>query len=323
MRAVVQDRYGEAEVLRPAEIPVPVIGPDEVLVRVRAAGVEQGVWHLMAGRPYLVRLAIGLRAPRTPVRGRELAGVVEAVGEGVTAFRPGDEVFGIGEGTFAELVRAKAAKLALKPAESTFEQAAVMSISGLTALQALRDNAKVREGQSVLVIGASGGVGTFAVQIAKALGGQVTGMCGPGKVDLVRSLGVDALDYRAHDITEGGRRYDVVIDIGGNRTLRHLRRALAPRGVLVIVGGETDGRWLGGFGRTLRAPLVSLFVRQRLGGLIASERADDLVALAGMVSSGTVRPVVDRVFPLAETADAIRYLRAGGARGKLVISVAG
>jgi NADPH:quinone reductase-like Zn-dependent oxidoreductase len=323
MRAVVQDEYGEAEVLRLEEIERPAIGDDEVLVRVHAAGLDQGAWHLMAGLPYPVRIAgFGLRAPKDRVRGRELAGRVEAVGADVTTVRPGDEVFGIGEGTFAEYARAAATKLAPKPARLSFVQAAALGISATTALQAVRDRAKVRSGERVLVIGASGGVGTFAVQIAKAFGAEVTGVASTGKVDLVRSLGADSVvDYLAEDVTAGGRRFDVVLDTGGNTPLRGLRRILTPRGRLVIVGAETGGRWLGGTDRQLRAMLLNRFTGQQLGSFIASENAADLTVLGELVESGQVTPAVDRTFPLEQVPEAMRYLRAGRARGKVVIEI--
>jgi NADPH:quinone reductase-like Zn-dependent oxidoreductase len=324
MRAIVQDAYGEADVLRLAEIDRPAIGDDQVLVRVHAAGVDQGAWHLMAGLPYPVRLAgYGVRAPKTPVRGRELAGRIEAVGRGVTTLRPGDEVFGVAEGAFAEYAPAAAAKLAPKPGGLTFQQAAALPISGLTALQAVRDQGRVTAGDRVLVIGASGGVGSFAVQIAKAFGAEVTGVASTGKVDLVRSLGADhVVDYRlGDDLGAGERGYDVIIDTGGNRPVRVLRRALTPTGTLVLVGAETGGRWLGGTDRQLRAMVLSRFVRQRLRTFIASEKAADLLALSALVESGAVTPVVDRTFPLAETPAAIRHMREGKARGKVVIDV--
>jgi NADPH:quinone reductase-like Zn-dependent oxidoreductase len=324
MRAIVQDAYGEADVLRLAEIDRPAIGDDQVLVRVHAAGVDQGAWHLMAGLPYPVRLAgYGVRAPKTPVRGRELAGRIEAVGRGVTTLRPGDEVFGVAEGAFAEYAPAAAAKLAPKPGGLTFQQAAALPISGLTALQAVRDQGRVTAGDRVLVIGASGGVGSFAVQIAKAFGAEVTGVASTGKVDLVRSLGADhVVDYRlGDDLGAGERGYDVIIDTGGNRPLSVLRRALTPTGTLVLVGAETGGRWLGGTDRQLRAMVLSRFVRQRLRTFIASEKAADLLALSALVESGAVTPVVDRTFPLAETPAAIRHMREGKARGKVVIDV--
>jgi len=323
MLAIVQDEYGEAQdVLRLEAIPRPAIGEDEVLVRVRAAGVDRGVWHIMAGLPYPIRLmGYGFRVPKDRARGREVAGVVEAVGRNVTSFAPGDEVFGIGEGSFAEFCRAEAGKLAPKPASLTFEQAAAAPISGLTALQAVRDAGKVRSGQSVLIIGASGGVGTFAVQIAKAFGANVTGVCSTAKVDLVRSLGADhVIDYTREDITSGGR-YDVILDTGGHRSLGHLRRALTPAGTLVIIGSETGGRMLGGFDRTLRALVLSMFVSQKLRALTNSENATDLVALTELVEADQVTPAIERTYPLTEAPAAIRHMVEGHARGKLVITV--
>jgi len=324
MTAVVQDEYGEAkDVLSIAEIDRPRIGDDEVLLRVHAAGVDRGVWHIMAGLPYPIRLAgYGFRAPKTRVRGREVAGLVEAVGAGVTSVAPGDEVYGIGEGTFAEYATAKHDKIAPKPGNITFAQAAAAPISALTALQGLRDSAQVRPGQKVLVIGASGGVGTFAVQIAKAFGAEATGVCGTTKIDLVRSLGADyVIDYTREDITSHGQRYDVILDAGGHRSLTHLRRALAPRGTLVIVGSETGGRWLGGFDRSLRAPLLSRVTGQTLTALVNSENARDLVALTELIDSGKVTPAVDRTYPLSETAAAVQHMVEGRARGKIVVTV--
>jgi NADPH:quinone reductase-like Zn-dependent oxidoreductase len=321
MRAVVQDTYGEADVLRPERVARPEIEAGEVLVRVRAAGVDRGVWHLMAGKPYAVRLAIGLRSPRNRIRGRELAGVVEAVGADVTTLRPGDEVFGMGEGTFAEYAAAKATKLAPAPAGLRPERAAVVPISATTALQAVRDHGRVQAGQSVLVIGASGGVGSFAVQIAKASGAHVTGVGSTDKLDLVRSLGADdVVDYRTNDLATLGRRFDVVLDIGGNRPLRALRRLLTPTGTLVIVGGEDGGQVLG-MGRQLLALLLSPFSRQTLRMFVASENAADLAVLTGMIEAGTVTPVVDRIFPLDQTAAAVAYMTGGQARGKVVVTV--
>ncbi|GAA3001430.1 NAD(P)-dependent alcohol dehydrogenase [Actinokineospora diospyrosa] len=324
MRAVVQDEYGEAhDVLRVAEIEPPTIAADEVLLRVHAAGVERGAWHLMAGVPYPVRMATGLGKPKTPVRGREVSGRVEAVGAQVSALSPGDEVFGICEGSFAEFARAKASKLVPRPENLTPVRAAAISISALTALQAVRDSAAVQPGQDVLVIGASGGVGSYAVQIAKARGAQVTGVCGTGKVDFVRDLGADeVLDYTKQDITEGGHRYDAIIDTGGHRSLRHLRRALTPRGHAVIVGSETGGRVLGGFQRALWAPLMSLFGSQKFSGLISAEKQADLLELAALAAAGTIDAPVDRTFPLEHAADAVQYMQDGLVRGKVVVVVA-
>jgi NADPH:quinone reductase-like Zn-dependent oxidoreductase len=323
MTAMVQDEYGGPEVLRLEEIDRPEIGDDEVLLRVHATGVDRGAWHLMAGLPYPVRFAgYGVRAPKTRVRGREVAGVVEAVGAHVTAFHVGDEVFGIGEGGFAQYATGTPGKLAPKPANLTFVQAAAVPISALTALQAVRDGGQVKPGQKVLIIGASGGVGTFAVQIAKAFGADVTGVASTAKLDLVRSVGADhVIDYTRGDITDGGRRYDVILDIGGNRSLRQLRRALTPHGTLVIVGGETGGRWMGGYDRGFRALVLSRFVGQRLRMLTNSENAKDLIVLTGLIESGAVTPAVDRTYPLHETATAIRYMLDGHARGKLVVTI--
>ena len=323
MQAIVQDTYGSADVLELRTIDTPSIDDGEVLIQVRAAGLDRGVWHLMTGLPYPIRVAgYGLRAPKMPTRGRELAGVVSAVGKDVTRFAPGDEVFGIGEGTFATYAVAREDKLASKPANLTFEEAAAVSISALTALQAVRDHGAITAGQRVLVIGASGGVGTFAVQIAKAFGAEVTGVCSTGKVDLVRSLGVDhVVDYTKDDFADANTRYDVIIDTGGNASLSRLRRVLSPKGTLVIVGGETGGRVLGGFDRGLRAVAISPFTGQRLKAMMCSENHEDLTVLAGLVESGTVRPVVERSYPLAETSDAIRHMEQGSVRGKVVISI--
>jgi NADPH:quinone reductase-like Zn-dependent oxidoreductase len=292
-------------------------------VRVHAAGVDRGVWHLMTGLAYPIRLAgYGVRAPKTPVRGSDLAGVVEAVGEDVTSLHPGDDVFGFGAGSFAEYAAAPEAKLARKPPKLTFVQAAAVPVSGLTALQAVRDHGRVRLGQRVLVLGASGGVGSFTVQIAKAFGAEVTGVCSTGKMDLVRSLGADTvLDYTEGDVLTGRQRYDVILDTGGHRSLRRLRSALAPRGTLVLVGSETGGRWLGGMDRLLRAMVLSPFVGQELKGFVNSENAADLVALSRLIESGAVTPAVDRTYPLEKVPAAIARVRDGQARGKVVIDL--
>ena len=325
MKAIARDTYGSTDVLELRDIGRPEIGEDEVLVRVYAAGVDRGVWHIMTGLPYPIRLAgFGLRAPKNPVIGADLAGVVEAVGNRVTRFQPGDEVFGIGKGSFAEYARALEDKLAPKPANLTFEQAAVLAISGLTALQALRDHGRVERGQEVLIIGASGGVGTYAVQIAKAFGAHVTGVCSTTKVEMVRSIGADhVIDYTREDFTEGEQRYDLILDIGGNSTLARLRRALTPEGTLVITGGEGGGRWLGGTDRQLRATMLSPFVGQKLGTFINKENHEDMLVLKELIESGKVTPVIDKTFPLSETPEAIRYLETGHARGKVVIRVPG
>jgi len=321
MKAVVRDAYGSTDVLRLEEIAAPVAGEGEVLVRVVAAGLDQGVWHLMAGMPYVMRVAgFGLRAPKNPLLGYDLAGRVEAVGPGAAPFQPGDEVFGTCAGSFAEYAVARADRLVPKPANVSFEQAAATPTSGYTALQAVRDHGKVEAGKSVLVIGAGGGVGTFAVQIAKTRGAEVTGVCGAAKTELVRSIGADhVIDYTKEDFTDGRVRYDVILDTAGNRPLSHLRRALTPRGTLVIVGGEDGGKWLG-IRRQLRAAALSPFVGQKLGFFIAKQQSSDLEELSRLLEAGAITPVVDRTFPLDEVPDAIRYLRDGRARGKVVIA---
>jgi NADPH:quinone reductase-like Zn-dependent oxidoreductase len=324
MQAVVQDTYGAADVLELRDIDKPVPKNNEVLVRVHAAGVDPGVWHLMTGLPYLVRvMGYGLRTPKVRVRGRDVAGRVEAVGTNVTRFHPGEEVFGTCEGSFAEYVRARADKLAPKPANLTFEQAAAVPISGLTALQGLRDKGKVQPGQKVLIIGAAGGVGSFAVQLAKAFGAEVTGVCSTTKLDLVRSIGADhVIDYTRDDFADGARHYDLILDTAGRRSLSQLRRALARRGTLVIVGGEGGGRWLGGFDRQiLRAPILSPLVSQTLRPLTSKERSEDLVVLSQLIEAGKVTPVIDRTYPLREAPEAIRHLEQGHARGKIVLRV--
>ena len=325
MRAIVQDEYGTApeEVLRLEEIARPEIGDDEILVRVRAASVDRGTWHLMTGLAYPIRLAgFGLRRPKAPNPGRSLAGTVASAGKEVTGFDPGDQVYGTGDGSFAPYARARASRLAPKPASLSFEQAAAVPVSALSALQAVRDHARVQAGQKVLIIGASGGVGTFAVQIAKAFGAEVTGVCSTAKTDLVRSVRADhVIDYTREDFADGQRRYDVILDIGGNRRLSRLRRALTARGRLVIVGGETGGRWLGGTDRQLRAVLLSPLVSQKLGTFIASENAKDLEVLRVLIESGKIVPAIDRTYPLAETPAAIRHVQEGRARGKVVITI--
>jgi NADPH:quinone reductase-like Zn-dependent oxidoreductase len=326
MTSLVQDSYGAdpEQVLRIAEVALPAVGDGEVLVRVRAASVDRGTWHLMAGLAYPIRLVFGLRRPRFANPGRNLAGTVEAVGAGVDGFRPGDEVFGVaaGNGTFAEYVIARPDRLSAKPANLSFEEAATVPVSGSTALQAVRDHARVRAGESVLVLGASGGVGSFAVQIAKAFGAEVTGVASTAKLDTVRALGADVvLDYTTEDAVDGRRRYDVVLDIAGNRPLRRLRRALTPHGRLVIVGGETGGRWLDGLDRQLRAVLLSPFVGQKLGFFVNKENAADLTALRELIEAGRVRPTVDRAYPLAEVPAAIRRLHDGQVTGKLAVTI--
>lgn len=323
MKAIVQDSYGSpSEVLRLEEVDQPVPSTGEVLIRVHAAAVDAGVWHLTTGLPYLIRLGFGLRAPRTRVRGMDVAGRVTAVGPGVTRFQPDDEVYGSSNGSFAEYACTSQDKLALKPANLDFGQAAAVPVSASTALQALRDTGRVQNGQSVLVIGAAGGVGTFAVQLAKAFGAHVTGVCRTDDLDLVREIGADeVIDYTRQEITDGGRRYDLVLDIAGNRPVSLLRSVLIPSGTLVIVGGETDGKWLGGIDRQLRALLLSLFIRHRLTTLVATQRHDDLRLLAELIESGSVTPVIARTYPLADVARAMQRLREGHVRGKILIQV--
>jgi NADPH:quinone reductase-like Zn-dependent oxidoreductase len=323
MRAIVQDAYGTADVLRLAEVDRPDIEAGEVLVQVRAAGLDRGTWHLMTGQPYLMRLiGFGFRRPRNPVPGLDVAGVVVAVGVEVTRFQPGDEVFGIARGSFADYTAAREDKLAHKPANLSFAQAAVVPISASTALQGLRDSGRVEAGQKVLVIGASGGVGTYAVQLAKAFGAQVAGVCSTAKVDLVRSIGADdVIDYTREEFADGGQRYDLILDIGGNSRLSRLRRALTPTGTLVIVGGEEGGRLTGGFDRQLRASALSLFVRQRLTMLTSKEHHRYLDALRPLIEAGHVIPALDKTYPLAEVPAAMRHLEAGHARGKIAITI--
>jgi 2-desacetyl-2-hydroxyethyl bacteriochlorophyllide A dehydrogenase len=323
MKAIVHDTYGSADVLELRDIDKPAVSDDDLLVRVYAAGVDPGVWHLMTGLPYLVRLmGYGVRRPKFGVPGLDFAGRVEAVGRNVTQVKPGDEVFGTGTGSFAEYALAKEDKVAPKPVNLTFEQAAAVPVSAVTALHGLRDQARIQPGQKVLIIGAAGGVGSFAVQVAKAFGAHVTGVCSTTKMDLVRSIGADdVIDYTREDFAESGQRYDVILDTAGNRSVSHLRRALRPHGTLSIVGGEGGGRWTGGFERALRALMLSPFVRQRLRGLISKENRADLLVLRQLIEAGKVTPVIDRTYPLSEAPEAIRYLAAGHARGKTVITV--
>lgn len=321
MRAVLHAAYGAADAFSLGETARPSIEEREVLVRVRAAGMDRGTWHLMAGLPYPVRLVAGLRHPRNDVPGLDVAGIVESVGCAVTRFKPGDEVFGISRGSFAEYAAAREDKLARKPASLSFEQAAATPVSGLTALRGLCDVGHLEPGQHVLITGASGGVGTFAVQIAKAIGARVTGVCSTAKVDLVRSIGADdVVDYTREDFADRAHAYDLILDIGGNPSLSRLRRALAPRGTVVIAGGEEDGRWLGGTDRQLRALALSPFVRQRLTTFVNKEHFAGLERLAQLADQGLLIPVIERTYPLAETSSAMRHLVAGKARGKLVIT---
>jgi NADPH:quinone reductase-like Zn-dependent oxidoreductase len=322
MRAVVQEAYGDAEVLRQASVPLPrPLRDDEVLVRVHAAGLDRGTWHLMTGTPYAVRLVTGLRRPKQPVPGLDLSGTVVAVGAAVTRFTAGDEVLGIGIGSFAEYAVAKEDKLAGKPARLTHEQAATVAVSGLTALQAVTDIARVRSGQRVLVTGASGGVGSYAVQIAVAAGAEVTGVCSAEKAELVRSLGASrVLDYASDDFAAVADHYDVIIDIAGNASLSRLRRAMTSTGTAVLVGGEGAGR-ITGMSRQLRGLVTSMFTRQRLTMRVPKENAADLERLTALIDAGQVTPSVGATYPLSEVAEAMRDLVAGRVRGKAAVIV--
>lgn len=322
MKAIVQDEYGSAEVLHIAEIERPAIKDDEVLVRVHAAGLDRGTWHLMAGLPYVIRLGFGFRGPKNPVPGLDVAGTVVSVGEKVTRFQPGDEVFGIAKGSFAEYASAREDKLAIKPTNLTFEQAAAVPVSGLTAIQALRDVGRLESGQRVLIVGASGGVGTYAVQLAKAFGAEVTGVASTAKLDLVRSIGADhVIDYTKEDFADGSQHYDLILDIGGNTPLSSLRSALTKTGTLVIVGGEEGGRWFGGINRQLRAMALSPFIAQRLTSFLSKETHIDLERLSEIIEAGDLTPSVDTTYPLDRAPEAMRRLEAGDARGKIAISV--
>ncbi len=321
MRAVVYDSYGPPEVLRLDDVERPIPKEDEVLIRIHATTVNRTDTGLRSAEYFISRFVTGLLRPKNKILGMEFAGEVEEVGAGVTEFKVGDEVFGIGRGSFAEYARAREDKLVPKPANVTFEQAAVVAVSGLTALQSLRDAGRVKQGQHVLIIGASGGVGTFAVQIAKSFGAEVTGVCSTAKADLVSSIGADhVIDYTQSDLTDGPQRYDLILDIGGNTPLSRLRRVLTPRGTLVIVGGEESGRWTG-LSRQLRALALSPFVRQRLTIRVPKETHVDIGRLAELIESGQLSPVIDRSYPLADAADAMRHLEAGHARGKIAIAV--
>ncbi|HSK35447.1 MAG TPA: NAD(P)-dependent alcohol dehydrogenase [Actinomycetota bacterium] len=323
MKAIVQDRYGGLDTLEYKDIDRPAPKDDEVLVRVHAAGLDRGVWHVMAGLPYLIRfVGFGVRRPKVRVRGMDVAGRVEAVGKDVARFRVGDEVFGWADGSYAEYVSAPEGNLATRPANLSFEQAATVPISGFAALQAVRDVGRLQAGQQVLVIGAAGGVGSYAVQLAKAFGARVTGVASTRQLALVRSLGADdVVDYTREDVTDGTRRWDLIVDTGGHRSLSQLRRALTPTGSLVIVGSEGRGRWLGGFDRNLRAVLLSRFVGQRLAMLSSKPRQEDLQILRELLEAGKVTPPVSTTYPLAQVPEAIRQLVEGHRGGKIAITV--
>lgn len=323
MKAIVQSKYGSpAEALELKEVDKPAVNDDEVLVAVQAAGVHIGDWLVTSGLPYLIRLmGFGLLKPKNSAAGTEVAGRVEAVGKNVTQFQSGDEVFGWCKGAFAEYASVSEEALALKPANVSFEQASAALISAFTALQALRDKGDIRSGQRVLIIGASGGVGTFAVQMAKSYGAEVTGVCSTRNVDMVRSIGADhVIDYTQESIAQSGQRYDLIVDTAGNRSLSEIRRALTPKGTYVIVGGS-GGRWLMGSGRSARAALLSRFVSQQLRAFVASSNKEDLAVLKEMIESGKLTPVIDRTFPLNETSEAIDYVGERHTQGKTVITV--
>jgi NADPH:quinone reductase-like Zn-dependent oxidoreductase len=321
MKAVVQDRYGDLDVLEFRDIDTPVVNAGAVLVRVHAAAVGKGDWLTVKGLPYVARMRYGLPRPKHPVPGFDVAGRVEAVGSNVTQLRPGAEVFGWCEGSFAEYASVPEGQLVQKPTNLTFEQAAAVPISGFAALQALRNTGGVQPGQQVVIIGASGGVGSFAVQLAKAFGAEVTGVCSTKSVEMVRSLGADhVIDYTQEDFTRTGQHYDLILEMAGNRSLADLRRALTPKGTLVLVGGS-GGRWFMGTGRTLRAVLVSPFVGQRLRSFFSKPKRADLVVLKELIEAGKVTPVIDRTFPLTEAAEGIRYVGERSTQGKTVITV--
>jgi NADPH:quinone reductase-like Zn-dependent oxidoreductase len=319
MKAIVQDSYGSAGVLEAREIQKPQIGDNEVLIRVHTASVHVGDWILMTGKPFVMRMATGLRKPKNPVPGSDVAGTVEAVGKDVQRLRPGDDVFGWCAGAFAEYATGSEDQFIAKPANLTFEQAAAVGVSATTALQLFRDDGKVQPGQKVLINGASGGVGTFAVQIAKAFGADVTAVCSTKNVDLVRSIGADhVIDYTREDFTDGEPRYDLILDNVGNHSMARTRRVLTPHGTLISNGGgHADGKlW-----RTVRAMLVSMFVRQQARPTVKTQNHDDLVALKALAEAGTIRPVIDGTYGLKETPQAIARVATGHARGTIVIRV--
>jgi NADPH:quinone reductase-like Zn-dependent oxidoreductase len=325
MKAIVHETYGSPDVLRLADVDKPALDDDRILVRVRAASVNAYDWHVIRGLPYLVRTSEGLRRPKSSATGVDFAGEVEAVGRDVTGFKPGDVVYGERDGAFAEYVAARANSVARKPANLTFEQAAAVPMAGFTALQALRDKGAVQAGQRVLINGAAGGVGTFAVQLAKAFGAEVTAVCSSRNVEMVRSIGADhVIDYTRDDYTRSAERYDLILDIAATRSLNASRRVLTADGTLVVVGsavGMADGRWIGPMIRPIQATLLSRFVSQRLLPFLAHRRKEDLLVLTDLIEADKVCPVIDRTYPLSETPDAIRYVEAGHARGKVVITV--
>jgi NADPH:quinone reductase-like Zn-dependent oxidoreductase len=322
MKAIVQDEYGSSDVLELRDIDKPEIGDSEVLVRVRAAGVNPPDWAIMSGLPYIARPVYGLRKPKIAVRGTDVAGTVEAVGTSVSRLQPGEEVFGWCEGSFADYAATSEERLALKPANLSFEQAGAVPMAGHVALQAIRDHGGVGAGQKVLINGASGGVGTFAVQIAKALGAEVTGVCSTRNVDMVRSIGADhVIDYTLEDFTHKDQRYDFILDNVANHSLSELRRALTPTGTLVPNAGGFDNRWFASGGRVIRAHVLNRFVSHRLRPFVVSPKFDDLVVLKELIEAGKVTPVIDKTYPLSEVPEAIGYVGDGHTQGKVVITV--
>ena len=322
MKAVTQDGYCGPEELRLADVPKPEIAEDEVLVKVRAASVNPFDWHVMRGEPSFARLMVGLRRPKVPIRGVDVAGVVESVGPSVAEFEPGDEVFGHRPRAFAEYVSGQEEKFAKKPPSLSFEEAAGIPVAGMTALQAVRDKARVKAGQRVLVTGASGGVGSFAVQIAKSFGAEVTGVCSTPNVELVRSLGADhVIDYTSEDFTRGGRLYDVIVYAAGMHSLRQCRRALTPDGTFVAVGNSKYGNFFSILLGFVKPSIMSRFTSQTFTKFLTSGDKEKLLFLAHLVEEGKLRPVVDRTYPLADAGEAIRYQEQGHARGKVVLTV--
>ena len=322
MQAMTQDTYGSTDVIHLKDIAMPAIGPTQVLVRVRAAGVNIADWAVMHGLPYIARPVYGLRKPKVAVRGTDVSGVVEAIGDQVSRFQVGDEVFGWGSGSYAEFAAVAEDALALKPANLSFAEAASVPMAGLVALQAVRDHGQVGPGSRVLINGASGGIGTFAVQIAKALGAEVTGVCSTRNLELVRSLGADhVIDYTTEDFTRNGHRYDLVLDNVSNRSLTELRRTLAPTGMLVPNGGNFSNRWMASGGRIVRAAVLFSIGGQKVGTFLVAMRREDLETLAAMIDAGSVRPVMDRTYPLRDLADAMAHVGSGHARGKVAITV--
>jgi NADPH:quinone reductase-like Zn-dependent oxidoreductase len=323
LKAITYHEYGPPDALEFEDVDAPVVKDDEVLVRVRAASVNPRDWHFMRGVPYFMRAQAGLRRPKSSLLGSDVAGQVEAAGTAVTRFHPGDEVFAhVQEGGFAEYAAVPEESLGLKPANLTFEQAAAVPLAGLTALQGLRDQGRVRPGQKVLIIGAAGGVGTFAVQLAKHFGADVTGVCSTRNLDLVRSIGADhVIDYTREDFTQGGQKYDLIFQLAGTRSPSDLRRALTPKGTLLLSSGESDGRWVGPMDRILKALVLAPFVSQRLSSFLAKSTTEDLQVLKELIEAGKVSPVIDRTYPQSEVPEAIRYLEEGHARGKVVVTV--